>query len=71
MDMFYLILGIIFIILGFISIYAYVTKNEKMFWKKQRMIKFYGKTLGIIMHFTGYVIVPIAFGIFLIIKSLD
>mgnify|MGYP001575821299 FL=1 len=50
--------------------YAYITKNEKMFWKKERMIKFYGKTLGTLIHFTGYVIVPIAFGIYLIIKSL-
>jgi hypothetical protein len=70
MQIFGLILGIFFAVLGCLSLIAYATKNEKMFWKKDHMIKLWGRKLGTLMHFVGYVIVPIGFGIYLIISSL-
>jgi hypothetical protein len=57
-------------VLGCISLFAYITKNEKLFWKKDRMIKVWGEKLGTAIHFTGYVIVPIVLGILLIIASI-
>jgi len=70
MDYWNLIFGIFFVVLGCISLYAYLAKNEKLFWKKERMIKFWGKKLGTCIHFVGYVLVPVIVGAYLIITSL-
>ena len=70
MDMFKLFFGLFFIVLGLISLYGYITKNEKLFWKKNKMISFWGKELGTTIHFIGYVIIPIIVGAYLIIKEL-
>ena len=70
MNIFYLIFGILAVILGLSSLFAYITKNEKLFLKKKRMTEFWGRSLGIVIHFIGYVIVPIAAGLFLIIREL-
>jgi hypothetical protein len=69
MDYFKLGFGVFFIVLGCISLYAYITKNEKLFWKKDRMIKFWGEKLGTTIHFIGYVIFPILLGIFLVVTQ--
>ncbi len=64
-----MIIGSALVLLGLASLYGHITKNEKFFWKKDRMKKFWGEKLGTIIHFVGYVIAPIAFGIFMLIKE--
>ena len=70
MDIGLLIFGIVFFALGGVSAFAYITKNNKLFWKRERMIAFWGKKAGTIIHFIGYVIVPMVFGLYLIFKSI-
>ena len=40
-----------------------------MFWKRKYIIKFWGEKLGKIIHFVGYVIVPIVVGVYFIWKE--
>jgi len=66
----HLLAGIGLLVVGLGSLHAYITKNEKMFWKKKRMIKFWGKKRGTFIHFTGYVIVPIISGLYILFTEL-
>ena len=69
MNYFKLFFGIFLVVCGIGSLYAYVTKNEKMFWKKKPMIDFWGEKWGTRLHFTSYVIVPLILGPILIYIS--
>jgi hypothetical protein len=61
--------GGLFLVIGVISLLAYITKSEYLFSKKVRMKSFWGDNAGTVMHFTKYVIVPLAFGAALIISQ--
>lgn len=65
-----LIMGIIFFIIGCGSLFGYITKNEKMFSKKERIRKVYGEKGGTIFHFGKYVVAPIVIGLIMIISEL-
>ncbi len=61
------IFGIVFLVLGFLSLGAYLAhfvgvELPVSFWKLKPMQDRWGKILGTILHFVGYVIVPIVFG---------
>lgn len=69
---FRLILGIIFLILGCVSLIGYITKNEKLFSnsKKERIKNIYGEKGGAIFHFGKYVLAPILLGLIMTISEL-
>lgn len=67
---FRLIMGIIFFIMGCISLIGYITKNKKMFSKKERIKEVYGEKGGAIFHFVKYVVTPIVMGLIMIISEL-
>lgn len=61
------IFGIVFLVLGLLSLVAYIAhfagvKLPISFWKLKPMQDRWGKVPGTILHFTGYVIVPIVLG---------
>ena len=62
--------GIFFLAIGLLSLYGYITKNETMFWKRNYFIKFWGEKIGKILHFIGYVIVPIIVGLYFILTNI-
>jgi hypothetical protein len=66
------IFGLAFIVLGLISVAGYIVyfagaKLPVLFWKLKPMQDRWGKIPGTIMHFLGYVIVPIVFGVLLLL----
>ncbi len=66
------IFGIVFLVLGFLSLGAYIAhfagaKLPVSFWKLKPMQDRWGKIPGTILHFTGYVVVPIVFGAVLLL----
>ncbi len=63
------VFAILSLVIGLVSLFGYVTRNEKLFWKKKYMQKFWGEKLGTAIHFTGYVIAPILFGLYLLFMS--
>ena len=62
-------LGIFFLIFGIISLIGRIFKIKKMFWKLEPMKQFWGDRVGSIIHFIGYIVIPIVFGIFLIVQN--
>ena len=56
-------IGAFFVIIGIISLFGYITKNEKMFSHKEWYNKTFGAKLGVILHFGRYVITPLVLGI--------
>lgn len=65
-----LILGIAAAGFGCFTVFCYVTKNDKMFAKKEAMKKAFGEKAGTIVHFAAYAVVPLVIGIVLIMKGL-
>jgi len=64
--------GIIFLIIGALSLIGYITyltgtNLPISFWKLKPMQDRWGKIPGTILHFLSYVIVPIVFGILLLL----
>ena len=66
-----LIFGIFFLVMGFIGLIGYITKNEKMFTKKDRIKNVYGEKGGEIFHFIKYVASPIIIGIVMLLAELN
>ena len=64
--MFYLLIGIVLLVVGLISAIGYATNNEALFWKREYMRKFWGEKLGTAIHFGSYVIIAIGYGLYLI-----
>lgn len=57
--------------LGYGCFTAYMRKKDPTkFWKLEPMKKFWGERAGFIVHFVGYTLVPILFGIFLIVMGM-
>lgn len=69
---FNLIFGIAFVVLGFIGLFGYITKNEKIFskTKKEKINKVYGEKFGTLFHIIRYVIGPIFLGVIIILREL-
>jgi hypothetical protein len=67
---FKLVMGIIFLVLGCVSAFGYITKNEKLFSKKEKIKEAFGEKGGVAFHFIRYVITPIALGAVLIASEL-
>jgi hypothetical protein len=67
---FKLIMGIVFLLIGCVSAFAYITKNDKLFSKKEKIKEAFGYKGGAAYHFMRYVIVPIILGITLIVSEL-
>ncbi|MBN1898901.1 MAG: hypothetical protein JW827_09000 [Spirochaetes bacterium] len=65
-----MLLGIIFIFGGTLTLIGRIFKIEKLFWKLDKMKAFWGATLGSIIHFVFYGIIPLVAGIILIITNL-
>lgn len=63
---FKLVMGIVFLVIGFVSAFGYITKNEKLFSKKEKIKEAFGEKAGVAFHFIRYVITPIVLGIVLI-----
>ena len=66
------IFGFVFLFLGFLDLLIYIAhfagvKLPLSFWKLKPMQERWGKVPGTILHFTGYVIVPIVFGAMLLL----
>ncbi|NPA77069.1 MAG: hypothetical protein GXN93_04940 [Candidatus Diapherotrites archaeon] len=66
------IFGVVFIIIGLLDIAGYIAyltgiKLPISFWKLKPMQDRWGKIPGTILHFIGYVVVPIIFGILLLL----
>ena len=70
MDQVKVAFGGFFLILGIISLFAYVTKAEYLFSKKLMMKSLGGNNAGTAIHFIKYVIIPIVFGASLIVTQL-
>lgn len=64
------IFGIVFLVFGIISLIGYITKNKKMFTKKDRFKKVYGEKGGTIFHFIKYVVSPIILGSTILLANL-
>lgn len=54
--------GIFFLVIGIISLFGYITKNEKIFSNKEWYNNTFGEKLGVILHFVRYVITPLVVG---------
>ena len=63
-----LIFGILFLLLGLITIYLRVFKNSKGLGKLQTMKEAYGEKLGLAIHIISYTVVPIVTGIVMIVR---
>ena len=68
------VFGGIFISLGLLSLITHLAyfagfKVNAMFRKLEPMQRQWGDKLGTVLHFIGYVITPIIFGIFLLLKN--
>jgi|YNPBryantNP2012_1023418.scaffolds.fasta_scaffold202739_1 uncharacterized membrane protein YphA (DoxX/SURF4 family) len=66
------IFGVAFVIAGLLSAVGYIAyftgaKLPVSFWKLKPMQDRWGKIPGTLLHFFGYVIVPIVFGILLLL----
>lgn len=64
-----IVVGILLICYGLYTIYARKNTPEK-FWKLEPMKKFWGQKTGVIIHIIGYSIIPIIFGIMIIVTGL-
>jgi hypothetical protein len=55
------------------GIYTWISRknNEKIFWKLKHMRKFWGERTGSLIHFISYTLLPIIFGIVIIIFSIN
>ena len=67
--MFNLIFGILFLVLGLITLYRRIFKNSKGMKKLDKMKSFYGEKAGTIIHIISYTVVPIVVGIICIVAS--
>ena len=67
--MFNLIFGILFLVLGLITLYLRIFKNSKGMKKLDKMKSFYGEKAGTIIHIISYTVVPIVVGIICIVAS--
>lgn len=63
-----LIFGILFLLLGLITIYLRVFKNSKGLGKLETMKEAYGEKLGLAIHIISYTVVPIVTGIVMIVR---
>lgn len=66
-----LIFGIVFILLGLITIYLRVFKNSKGLGKLETMKETYGEKLGLVIHVISYTVVPIVTGIVMVVRYLQ
>ncbi|PTW61799.1 hypothetical protein C8N35_102515 [Breoghania corrubedonensis] len=58
--------GVALICLGLLTLAARFFGWNRLFWKRDRMMKTYGQTAGAEIHFFSYTIVPLLAGIFFI-----
>ena len=63
-------IGVFFLVVGIVFLIGRIFKIEKMFGKLEKMKEFWGPTRGSIIHFIVYVILPIVVGIIFIVTSL-
>lgn len=68
--MFNLLFGIFATCFGLCSLFFYATGKTEKFGKLEPMKKFWGEKLGKAIHFTGYVVAPIAVGVTLLVVYL-
>lgn len=66
------IFGAVFVIIGVLDLVGYIAhftgaKLPISFWKLKPMQDRWGKIPGTILHFFGYVVVPIVFGTLLLL----
>jgi hypothetical protein len=66
-----LIFGIVFILLGLITIYLRVFKKSKGLGKLETMKETYGEKLGLVIHVISYTVVPIVTGIVMVVRYLQ
>ena len=70
-NMFLVLIGLSAICFGIFTIVIRILKKEEKFFAKyEPMKRQYGKIKGTFIHILGYTIIPLIFGIILIIKSL-
>ena len=67
--MFNLIFGILFLVLGLITLFLRLFKSSKGMKKLDKFKEFYGEKAGTIIHIISYTVVPIVIGIILIVAS--
>lgn len=63
-----LIFGVLFLLLGLITIYLRIFKNSKGLGKLETMKETYGEKLGLAIHIISYTVVPIVVGIVMIVR---
>lgn len=63
------VFGAIFVLLGLVSLFGYATKQSWLFSKRDGFVKRWGEQWGPKIHFFGYVVVPLAYGAYLIFVS--
>ena len=63
-----LIFGVLFLLLGLITIYLRVFMNSKGLGKLEAMKETYGEKLGLAIHIISYTVVPIVVGIVMIVR---
>ena len=67
--MFNLIFGILFLVLGLITLFLRLFKSSKGMKKLDKFKEFYGEKAGTIIQIISYTVVPIVIGIILIVAS--
>ena len=68
------VFGVIAVVISVLNLVGYIghftgIKLPISFWKLKPMQERWGKTIGTMLHFFGYVIVPFFFGISLLLGS--
>ncbi len=64
-----LVLGVLAAAFGCFTVFCYVTRNEKVFAKKEAMKKAYGEKAGTVIHFVSYAVIPLVIGVLFLLKS--
>jgi len=66
-----LVLGGLALLFGLFTLVArFVAPNSRIFSKLQPMKEQWGATTGTLLHWTGYTLLPLAFGVVMLAQSL-
>ena len=63
------LIGLLFLAIGFVALFGYLFNVESMFGSRKRLREMYGNTVGTIVHFSLYVVLPILLGLYCIVRK--